>query len=249
MIECAQAHADGRPQVRAKQHASLLTCLFYMWSGSMVTLNGREDANSRQWVEGCRFIPRDAGTQAPDYGGAFPGSGADTCMRGQDLTASDMVYVQNNDYGGISRGSFGAAEETDRGTALSLMDLPEDYSSRFRSVEDFWSDANLSESLNLLGANPTTPDAIDTDIRDSIINDDGVWIDDVDEVPSGGYPVLSSQTHATGALGTTLQSHLEAKSWWATRHSVAIADGFTNRTKLEIYLDNFVSGVPGADPS
>ncbi|KKL95693.1 hypothetical protein LCGC14_1852040 [marine sediment metagenome] len=240
LIETAIAHTAGRPNMKANQYGCMLSCLFYMWNASIITLDGRFNAEARMWIECCRWIPDDGGTQAPQYGGVFPGTGATVCITGGNLTAADMVYAQNNDYGGVTRANgLGTADETDRDIALSKMELPEDYVSSFQV--DFWTDANLSSSLTLLGANPTVPSALALDIRNSIINRDGVWVDSINEIPSGGYPVIPTKTHQQ-EMGKTLEQWFIDEVGEANYHLVA--PGFNFKTNFEVAAESFVAGIP-----
>lgn len=252
-IECVLAHQHSRPLFRPRTEQVHLSNLHYLWQGyeiNRVQLN-QGWHGARLWVEGNRYKERDSagqGIKTPDYTGPYQGTSTTGCMIGSDNDTTDWVYFDNNLYPSLNATTGLGSNLKDRTTMLGGMTLPDDYATRFDV--DFWATANITANLDKVGANPTTSDGVDDAARSSIINDTGAWIDDISEIPGmSGHPSLSSETHAAKGTfgGDTLQQHLESKSWWSTRHSPAT--GYTNRTKLEAYLDTFVSGAPGTDPN
>jgi len=244
-IESLIAGVSGRPRFRTEPFGCMLNCVLYQWDGVHVSLDSQAGSNMKFWIEGCRFIPDDDGTQAPQYNGPTPGGGAATCIQSFDgFAAPEMLYLNDNDYGGIAAtgGGIAASALVDRVTALANIQMPEDYAIRIQAQADVSSDANLAATLAGWGSNPTNHDTVDIDLINSVVARTGIWIDDLTDIPSGGYPTIPTMTHIAGPLGQTIQSWLETNVGIPNYNLVA--PGFVNMTQIEKALYDFEGGLP-----
>jgi hypothetical protein len=234
-VECLQAGCKGRPHYLDFNDAVWFSHFYYMWKDFAFLLDPTTDGF---WAEGCRWKTQNSGAVSPLYNGADQGQGTQNeCIKNDGVT---NFYVANNDYGGVTPVT-GAGSDA-RATVLAAMDMPDDFVNKLDV--DFWTDANLAANIALVGANPTTTDSVDAAARNGIINGTYKLIDDAEDIP-GGVPTtaaIPNASHETGALGQTLESYIEAQLPGTTKHDVM--PGYANRTKLEVLLDSFVSGVP-----
>ncbi len=249
VIECILAHQEGRPLIRAPKNMAFLNNLYFMWSGGIghfitdTTMSGTIAGRIR--FEGNKAIKNQVGVLAYAGTGAAGIAPTNWLRFESGLNSNILAFLADNDdvdSAGIG-GLGGHQSSTDAG-----YDEPNGYNTRLLAssmLDDDWIDS--------VGANPTTPDKVDIDAKNSIKTQPSAsttFIDSPSEIPSGGLDTsITTKTHVTlnHFGGQTLKEHLEAKTWWATRHSAAA--GFTNRTKLQAYLDTFISGVPGTDPN
>ncbi len=245
MIECLVAHVEGRPRFKTAPFGCMLNCVLYQWSGVFVSVDSNAGSPAMKfWMEGNQWIPDDNGTQGPQYAGPIPGAGANQCISSFDgFGLPEELYLNDNDFGGIDQG-IGGSGLVNRVTALADIQMPADYADRIQTQTAISSVGNLANTLNGWGANPTfagASNAVDVDMRASVVNKTGTWIDDVSEIPSGGYPTVPAQTHQQ-VMGKTLEQWFKDNVGEA--NYALVAPGKVNETQFEVAARGFINGIP-----
>lgn len=243
-VENICACGEGRPAFQMYGDMVCSNNLIYLWSGPLMNLsNFGYGTDIGVIFENNKMIPDQPHVaRYNNIARTFPATNPGIWLEiRSNVTSTSEVYIAGNDTGGAGL-TNNASSSVLVGSAPTLSDatFTSDYASRKLTS------AQLDSSwMNGVGANPTHRNAWDQSALDAINNLDGMYIDDVEETSNDGripegFPTLTETSH-TQLYGQSLSARLESEIGAANFNDVQ--PGFTNKTKLEYYLEQFQAGV------